>query len=269
MSLIDAKTHLLDTVLPHILQEPRFKRFIDTNKISPIILGGVNYTRCIERKQSLYSGDIDLKFILEENVNDNETENPTLLKIHRFRLRFLKRVQSILNEDYGIETVIRLPQASGHSVNTFAWRVELLLPPIENKQVLMDTGIWTNFNKPHLKSFNKIFKSKSLVPMTTMNGINYPTCEWNFLDLVRMIEESLQVCIIKENDPYWTSKLDKYMERFAHSYAILKRENKKASEFKDVYESLSKSIKGVKMYSKLFEKNPAYIQFTQLKRMKL
>jgi hypothetical protein len=267
MSLVKAKAIILDTILPQVLRETRFKRFIETNKVSPVVLGGVNYTRCIERKQSQYSGDVDLKFILEDAVNNDETDNPTLLKIHRFRMRFLKRIQSILKEDYGIETVLRVPEVSRQPINTFTWRVELLLPPIQKKQVLMDTGIWTNFNKPHLKSFSKTFSGlgKTLVPMTTLNGINYPTCEWNFLDLVRMIEESLQVCIAKGNDPFWTSKLDKYMERFASSYAILKKENKKASEFKHVFEETKNRVKGVKLYSKLFKNDPAYLGFKKMK----
>ena len=207
----ERKTHhqeLITLFMTKLLTTPNlFEKYKKTN-IYPVVLGGVDVIRCCHGRGS--TQDIDIKFVVTSSVSG--PDDPTFQEAIKLRDQFLVELMELANESgmLGPTTMLHIsdPDASIKSV-----RVSIYEENNGKKEVLIDTGIFSDYSMNMFAHFANFFKMTKPIPTYIENHIPFATCSWTLVDTVRM----MHVCSA-EPGPFWRKKYIKYVAKFALLY---------------------------------------------------
>jgi hypothetical protein len=251
--------------------------------VTPIIIGGMNVLRCTNMTATARSlmnhlriNDIDIKFIIHQHLP--ESSDKLLLEVDRIRRNFLfdvvthPKLQSILNSMM-LESnlTIKLNQNTVFADNIFnikdpayyenVYNAKLIniqvsytdnITNITKKLAFIDTTIYHNqiedtqkYAKVFVKAkYDALTKQGITIPMYTVNGVNFATCAWNYVDTVRMLDEylnHLSEAVTIRNITF----LMKYFAKFIVMYVYINKlsdKSPKSRELKHIFEQSRKVV---------------------------
>lgn len=239
-------------------------------KIYPVVIGGVNVLRCarmskraIEMLGSVYKNDLDIKFVINKIIKNNEDNTVrTADKMRREMLAAImadteihRRIQR-LGERNGVDIVLKVEDMTqtrnemlmrNLMVNIYVeYKIEGRL--VERKEFI-DTGIYSNYSQELFKSYQKFFKQplRKPIPVRVHEGVPFATCGWTYYDTIRMLilyGQRLNAAEVGSRDQrFYFLRYLKYLAKFAVLYVQM---NKIAAADDDKF----RKIKGLYMAAK-------------------
>lgn len=205
---------ILDYMLTHIIPG-KMQKYI-TDEWYPVLIGGISMNKCIKNFTAMPAGDIDIKFVSTSpntllNVNN-------MFALHDARMMLIDELLDL----YHNNKPLHFPNLEVSPLRKqFKWRVEVFYKE-SKKQVVIDTGI-LQYIDSEVNDYLNIgvtmkqleFKNKKyLIPYEFKNDIPYATCEWIYIDLLRMIV-AVNNRYKDEKSQFVKNKLIKYLAKFA------------------------------------------------------
>jgi hypothetical protein len=234
-----------DLFLKEIIPFTMYK-YID-NKFFPVIIGGVDITRCTNNYLKSDINDIDIKFYCK---SDSDVD---IYKAHTYRMEmlneFLEKYNALKRKDMP-ELFISTLQVQ------FNRRVEIYYMNEKSKVTVIDTGVMVINNKKStqlIKSFHNYsylsfmdnIDIDTSLKVEYENNVPYISCDWLYIDTVRMLLVWLDDYkeAEKSNKLYVKKKIVKYILKLsAMNIAYLK--NRKSKKY---FTDLVKKIKSIEL----------------------
>lgn len=251
-------------LLARHIMNPAFKN----QKIYPVVIGGVNVLRCariskaaIELLGSVYKNDLDIKFVVNKTIRDNNDN--TVRKADAMRRVFLEAIMRDaviatkvrdLGKRSGVSIVLKLEDMTQTS-NEMLMRNMMVNIYVEyigkdgvliGKKEFIDTGIYSNYSQELFKSYQRFFKEplRRPIPVKLHNGIPFATCGWTYYDTIRMLilygqrfRDSMMKTSLK-NQRFQFLRYLKYLTKFVVLYVQINKINggKGFNKIQDMYE---------------------------------
>ena len=196
--------------MKRILTTPGLFNKYKSVSIYPVLIGGANAMRCSGGRGS--TGDIDIKFIVTTRVKS--ADDPVHKLAIAMRDRFVAEVVEIANASNMLGPTTSLSISVSDPM--LAERVVVYEEnhATGDKQILIDTGIFSNYSMQMFDHFANFFENTN-IPVHVVDGIPFATCSWVLVDTVRMLKISRDKA---QGNLYWHKKYVKYMWKFALLY---------------------------------------------------
>ena len=231
--------HVLPKYLPHHI----------TKSYYPIVIGGSSVSRCMQSDyetsqmvDDAFSSDIDIDFVVLKNsmrIIDDAYKGRTkfieeLLKDPDFA-KFAKDNQ----QSIGSKQFVLFPEGEKLTKLNKRHAISIYLEDIhdpEKKLTVMDTIILHPKNTYNYNLFKDIFHSKYPIPKEIDNGVLWASCEWIYVDTIRMMMLYDQGLVYSKNDKAFFLKFTRYIMKFCVLYILLfETNNKEHAHIKKAY----------------------------------
>ena len=223
----DKKTHhdhLIDLFLNNILKTDGL--FVKTTDVYPVLLGGVDVMRCSKGRGE--TQDIDIKFVVIPQVGG--PDDTVFKEAVKMRDEFLAKLMQVANASglLGPTTSLSLSEHPIMKTSRICMYEENHATGV--KEVLIDTGIFSNYSWNMFDNFANFFDTNVPVPVYYKAKVPYATCSWTLVDTVRMLHvcrkqvEDIQAQKQPQNEKqaknekFWMDKFVKYQLKFALMY---------------------------------------------------
>lgn len=249
----------------------------------PVLIGGINVVRCAALEPgaraligSLYSNDIDIKFVIMKPVQDHE--DAAVVAAHEARMAF---VADIMNDNKMVASVRRVVDKmnAGHgdkievhmSLEDFRTKehegvkrnmmVNIKAEYIVNgkkvgSHAIIDTGIFSTYSQEDFVSYQKFFQNelRRPIPFYVYKGIPFATCGWAYYDTVRMLVlygQRYEEANTPKEKRWQFNKVLKYVVKFSVLFTQINRLRNDANYEKitRVYKRSKELLKKIKFAS--------------------
>lgn len=199
---------LIALFMKHFLSTPGLFNRYKTNDIYPVVLGGIDVIRCCQGFGT--TADIDIKFVVSPKIVGKE--DPNFRLACALRDRFLAELLQIANDSkmLGPTTILTVSEVDQKMPSA---RVVVYEEINNNKQIFIDTGIFSNMSMYMYENFANFFPHK-LIPTFVDNHIPFATCSWTLVDTVRMLHYCKEQFKISNHAQFWKKKYLKYLGKF-------------------------------------------------------
>lgn len=216
----------------------------------PAVIGGVNVVRCASISQrakkligTLYSNDIDIKYIISHKVKDLSDRH--VQAAHKERSAFLQhmttdtKLQKILQEAAhfagypGLTITLELKDSTDSQWEGIRKNMRIALQAVyswkENTKKyakdLIDTGVYSDYSQEMFFNYMTYIdaKLKQPVPTHTYKEVPFATCSWTYFDTVRMLilyGERYHRALAANDDKEIEFQFQKYLKYLA-KFAVL------------------------------------------------
>lgn len=216
----------------------------------PVLIGGINVKRCADMEPkareligSLYTHDIDIKFVIVKDIIDNT--DPAVVAAHEARLRFVNEVST---DEISLSAVRSIEKAyKGLRINLKIHEMKKTRNEILRRNIMInfnaeyyidgvhvgtkeiiDTGIYSNYSQEEIMSYRKFFANElnRPIPFYVHKGIPYATCGWAYYDTIKMLVlygQRYETASDPKERRYQFEKLLKYIGKFLVLYTQLNR----------------------------------------------
>jgi hypothetical protein len=160
-------------------------KYVKKNKYYPVITGGTGVNKCIKDLPdkvllNLVETDVDIDFVVLDDMYEQEA--------HQQRLVFLRDITTDreLIEALPLNTSIEIVYPrSKHIINSYIKLVKLKI----NKYNIIDTSIHNRKTLPNYDFCvkHRISERNKPIPYFKSNNVYYSTCNYLYLDTLRMI----------------------------------------------------------------------------------
>lgn len=239
-------SHVLPKYLPHHI----------TKSYYPVVIGGSSVSRCMQSDyetsqmvDDAFSSDIDIDFIVLKN------SLRIIESAYKARAEF---IESILKDpdfikfahdnkqSIGSKQFILIPEGDKATKLNKRHAISIFLQDIhdsEKKVTIMDTIILHPKNTYNYNLFKDIFHSKYPIPKEVDNGILWASCEWIYVDTIRMMMLYDQGLVHSKNDKSFFLKFSRYIMKFCVLYILLfESSNEEHAHIKKAYAQVRKML---------------------------
>lgn len=256
------RKHLLENTLGKYM-----KKYIKKN-FYPVIVGGVNITRCLESKprtrhliSNLFTSDIDLDFVIIGDSGDavmeqvhkermhmlNAILGDKALKEHITTLENANRRDAIFTLNLRIDdSALSLPKLRVFKMSLVTVKLDFLVDgDIVNTMTIIDCPIYAKHNVEDYNLYSRFFQEdrRKPVPYYTEGGVMYATCGFIYYDTIRMMkwyENALDASTTPKERHFNFVKFVRYVIKFCALYMYINNlltEKTKKKEIADVYKT--------------------------------
>lgn len=244
----------------------------------PVVVGGTNVVRCAALSPkarrivgSVYSNDIDIKFVILKHIDNNE--DPIVAKAHDVRMQFIdsllhdirvtNAIQQITSKHPGLQIKFAVTDMSDVKITPDMspekqQAIDMLLRHIVvsiqaqyymngvlvRKAALLDTALYSSFAEDMFSNYQTFFDHPLRHPIPffmASDNTPYATCGWSYYDTVRMLMLSSERYKSFPNGTYdkrfHYMKFLKYLAKFIVFYVQINRlkDEHKFKELKHLY----------------------------------
>jgi hypothetical protein len=259
---------LLHQIFPSIF--PDFVKRLKPLDAYPVVIGGTLVQRCAKRSieasriiEDLLTEDIDVKVVLTRHIADNS--DAVIPRIDAVRHEFIH--QAIQGLEAYAKTISRENPDIIMSVQESHKLLNISLESISRIRVLeieityieasksttlpiLDLGLYTTFSVPHHYSlymdFNKSVKLP--VPYVSVNKVLYATCNYAYIDTIRMLMDRAKYFEEKKT-MYALMKFARYVVKFMCLYVLIEQKSIKEvdASVREVYERAHDILKNTNL----------------------
>ena len=241
------KDQLLNTILPRLFH--KYNNECQKHRAYMVVIGGISVEMCAKLDETslkflknVFSEDVDIKLVVNQNGNID--------KLHKVRMRFIKRVVRELNAfidshkydwDASISMKIQIDTSLlQHNIDTVRASkivgivVDYTETRFRTSFSLLDTSLFTN-HVPHYSVYRDTMKVKELVPYYTSKNVNYASCEYMMYDNCRMLIDRANYLKTKKT-LFALMKFIKYVIKFMALYVLRKKIKSLPPQLNKIYE---------------------------------
>ena len=206
---------MIDFFMSHVLNTPGLFKKYQTKDIYPVVIGGIDLMRCCHGQGSTM--DIDIKFVVIPRVTGPDD---TVFKLAvTMRNTFVAEVLELAKKKQGqkqplVDLVLGEVDVKMKTQRLCIYQDDHSAAATASKQVIIDTGIASNYSVDKFDQFRNFFSPQKPIPTFIKDNIPYATCSWVLVDTVRM----LITCRLLIANEYWRKKYMKYQAKFALLY---------------------------------------------------
>lgn len=206
----------------------KFKKYTDAD-VYPIVFGGIDVTRCASGEGT--TSDIDVRFVVTARVESNNDHH--VQKAERVRDAFVKEIFDHAVTRVGPMTTLTISETY-RTAKFLRVCIYAEHATIGEKQVVLDTAIFSNYSGSHYEGFRNFFdEPKHPIPIYVdhKTNIQYATCDWLIVDNARMLYESIEGLKSSQGTgktkqlAYWQEHYTKYISKMALMYKHLNKVN--------------------------------------------
>lgn len=224
----------------------KYMKKYTTKTFYPVIVGGVNITRCLQSKprtrqliSNLFMSDIDLDFVIigdnSEAIMDTVHKQRMLmidsilsdkdLKKHIDSLERLNRRDAIFALKLRIDdSALSLPKLRVFKMSLVTVKLDFIVDgAVVNTMTLLDCPIYARHNVEDYNLYARFFATdrRKPVPYYTDKGVMYATCGFIYYDTIRMMkwyEKALDAASTPKERHFNFVKYVRYVIKFSALY---------------------------------------------------
>lgn len=261
----EMKDLFLDVVFPRYIMKYKTKAYY------PVIVGGINVNRCLSSKpkskaliDEVFSSDIDVDFVIMENIQENDDDPKIFKKVHVARMKFLKQVvmdaqvQSYITQfkaKTGLTIQLEIDDSFLQKKELRVYKVRLVMMRfnVHNERgekvysnVIVDCPLYTSQNTNYMLYKRFVPNLQKPIPYYVHNNVPFATCNFVYYDAIRMmIYYSNQ---LKSNNDakerhFNFVKYVRYVMKFTMLYLLINRVSlDKEQTIKGIYEEVKQIL---------------------------
>jgi hypothetical protein len=232
---------LLHQILPSIF--PNFVKRLKPLDAYPVIIGGTLVQRCAKRSaeasriiEDLLTEDIDIKVVLKKEIADNN--DPVIARIDAVRHEFIHQViygldayaREVSHDNPDIVVSVHESQKLMNTSLEFIAKIRVLevkITYIESTRSMtlpiLDMGLYTTYSVPHYSLYMNFNKNVKLpIPYVSVNKILYATCNYAYMDTIRMLVDRARY-LEEKKTMYALIKFTRYVIKFMCLYVLIEQ----------------------------------------------